>query len=371
MLPAALPAYAFALMRGAGNRALLGTAILTLLALSAPTASAGGLASRVDPFAGTRPGPRTFGGGHNFPGAALPFGMVQWSPDTTPADRHGAGGYDYRDDHLRGFSLTHLSGAGCALYGDFPFLPTTEPLSASPARTGSRASLASSSPAFPMPTSRRRPGYYSVQLNPVRGGGDRRRTDRDDPNRHRPLHLPQKPALEHPDQRRRQRPARRLRHRGDQPQPPGNQRRRLQRPLLRPTRPLQGLLRRCLQSSLRRLRHLAAQCAQSRLHRSQRQPGAAGCPANSAAQEPTRPSHTTKNRKVLARVGISFVSVEGARTNLAAESRGRGFGTIVHPARGRWNQALGRIRVSGGPPQLLDTFYTALYHAGPCPAHLQ
>ncbi len=60
---------------------------------------------------------------------------------------------------------------------------------------------------------------------------------------------------------------------------------------------------------------------------------------------------------------ISFVSVDGARANLAAESAGRGFGEIARLARGRWNQALGRVRVSGGPKPLLDTFYTALYHA--------
>ena len=48
--------------------------------------------------------------------------MVQWSPDTTPSAPH-SGGYDYRDHHITGFSLTHLSGAGCAVYGDFPFRP--------------------------------------------------------------------------------------------------------------------------------------------------------------------------------------------------------------------------------------------------------
>jgi putative alpha-1,2-mannosidase len=100
---------------------------LALLLSSPAAASTRGLAGHVDVFAGTRPGPHTFGGGHNFPGAALPFGMVQWSPDTTPAAPH-SGGYDYRDHHLSGFSLTHLSGAGCEVYGDFPFLPTTEPL---------------------------------------------------------------------------------------------------------------------------------------------------------------------------------------------------------------------------------------------------
>ena len=96
-----------------------------------------GLADHVHVFAGTRPGHDTFGGGHNFPGAAAPFGMVQWSPDTTPADRNGRGGYDYRDSHIKGFSLTHLAGAGCSLYGDFPFMPTTEPIDASPAAGGS------------------------------------------------------------------------------------------------------------------------------------------------------------------------------------------------------------------------------------------
>src|SRR3954454_9442592 len=98
-------------------------------------AEAAGPAQLVAPFAGTQPGTSTFGGGHNFPGAALPFGMVQLSPDTTPSDQH-SGGYDYRDNQLKGFSLTHLSGAGCALYGDFPLLPTTEPLRASPAPHG-------------------------------------------------------------------------------------------------------------------------------------------------------------------------------------------------------------------------------------------
>ena len=125
-------------------------AAFALLTALAPATLAAGLAGHVRVFAGTRPGHDTFGGGHNFPGAAAPFGMVQWSPDTTPADRNGRGGYDYRDSHLKGFSLTHLAGAGCSLYGDFPFLPTTEPLTA-PRRPATR-SPASSSPASPTPT---------------------------------------------------------------------------------------------------------------------------------------------------------------------------------------------------------------------------
>jgi predicted alpha-1,2-mannosidase len=86
---------------------------------SAP--AAGRLASLVD----TRTW--TSGGGNTFPGAEVPFGMVQWSPDTMPTYNAG-GGYDYSDTKLWGYSLTHVSGPGCGAAGDVPMLPTTGPL---------------------------------------------------------------------------------------------------------------------------------------------------------------------------------------------------------------------------------------------------
>jgi predicted alpha-1,2-mannosidase len=66
----------------------------------------------------------TSGGGNTFPGADVPFGMVQWSPDTYP-DRNAGGGYGYGDTKLMGYSLTHLSGPGCGAGGDVPILPMT------------------------------------------------------------------------------------------------------------------------------------------------------------------------------------------------------------------------------------------------------
>jgi predicted alpha-1,2-mannosidase len=66
----------------------------------------------------------TSGGGNTFPGADVPFGMVQWSPDTYP-DRSAGGGYGYGDTKLMGYSLTHLSGPGCGAAGDVPILPMT------------------------------------------------------------------------------------------------------------------------------------------------------------------------------------------------------------------------------------------------------
>jgi putative alpha-1,2-mannosidase len=56
--------------------------------------------------------------GNTFPGATLPFGMMQWSPDT-----RSDGWYHHGDKTLRGFSLTHISGAGCPVYADVPILP--------------------------------------------------------------------------------------------------------------------------------------------------------------------------------------------------------------------------------------------------------
>ena len=69
----------------------------------------------------------TTSGGNTFPGAEVPYGMVQWSPDTVP-DRNAGGGYSYTDTTLYGYSLTHISGPGCGAAGDVPILPVTAAL---------------------------------------------------------------------------------------------------------------------------------------------------------------------------------------------------------------------------------------------------
>ncbi|OFX40277.1 MAG: hypothetical protein A2X08_05725 [Bacteroidetes bacterium GWA2_32_17] len=72
----------------------------------------------VNPFIGTG------GHGHTYPGASLPFGMVQFSPDTRLEGWDGCSGYHYSDSVIYGFSHTHLSGTGCSDYGDILFMPT-------------------------------------------------------------------------------------------------------------------------------------------------------------------------------------------------------------------------------------------------------
>src|SRR2546429_9831305 len=97
-------------------------AVLALSVLSAPPAAAASdLAGLVNPFIGTGSGGPVVGEVDTFPGATVPFGMVQWSPDTP---RKPSGGGDWFDDHdLTGVSLTHPSRDACPTGGHLPFLP--------------------------------------------------------------------------------------------------------------------------------------------------------------------------------------------------------------------------------------------------------
>ncbi|MFM9986818.1 MAG: glycoside hydrolase family 92 protein, partial [Flavobacteriales bacterium] len=79
----------------------------------------------INPFIGTG------GHGHTYPGATVPFGMVQLSPDTRLEGWDGCGGYHYSDSIIYGFSHTHLQGTGISDYGDILFMPTNNKLKVS------------------------------------------------------------------------------------------------------------------------------------------------------------------------------------------------------------------------------------------------
>jgi predicted alpha-1,2-mannosidase len=122
----------------------------TLLALAVP-ARADDPVLLVDPIVGTS-GNSIDGPSDTFPGADAPFGMVQWSPDT-PSQPAG-GGYLYNDGQITGFSLTHLSGPGCSVFGDISILPTT----------GVIEDPASARQPFTHVTEEASPGFYAIQL---------------------------------------------------------------------------------------------------------------------------------------------------------------------------------------------------------------
>jgi predicted alpha-1,2-mannosidase len=103
------------------------------LALLAPSVTATAASARAvsDPASLVNTLIGTSGAVDTFPGADAPFGMLQWSPDTSP-HRTDGGGYEYDDSKLLGYSLTHISGPGCSAYGDVPILPTVGRIGADP-----------------------------------------------------------------------------------------------------------------------------------------------------------------------------------------------------------------------------------------------
>jgi predicted alpha-1,2-mannosidase len=111
---------------------------------ASPAALVTSPASLVNPFIGTT------NSADDFPGADVPFGMVQWSPDTP--SRPDGGGYEYNDSSTTGFSLTHISGPGCGAAGDVPILPTVGAISTTATDSFSHSNESAS------------PGYYSVAL---------------------------------------------------------------------------------------------------------------------------------------------------------------------------------------------------------------
>ena len=119
------------------------------------------LTSYVNPFIGTG------GHGHTYPGATMPFGMMQLSPDTRLDGWDGCSGYHFSDEYIYGFSHTHLSGTGVSDYGDILLMPTNAinfnngadaSTSSSQAQKGYRAHFSHDNEVA-------EPGYYKVHLD--------------------------------------------------------------------------------------------------------------------------------------------------------------------------------------------------------------
>ena len=321
-----------------GPRASVGSTASIAVRHSNPTPDYGG---DVNVFAGTG------AAGNTFPGPDLPFGMVQWSPDTTSSG--APSGYRYEDHAIRGFSLTHLSGSGCPIYEDIPFMPVLGAPRPSPA-----VLPAAYRSGFWHADETGAPGYYSVGLASgvrveltatTRAGFGRFTyprgaaatmlitTGRTDAHGQGPSTVRIDPA----------------------------------------TWTISGQASGgefCGHTSNHYTVYFVAQfnrpfaeygAWQGRAVR----PGASGASGRGSGAYVSFAA--AANPVVLARVGLSFVSIDGARANLAAEAPS-GFTTadfdlVRGEAAAAWDRALGRIEVSGGSQADTRTFYTMLYHA--------
>lgn len=301
-----------------------------------------GPARYVDPFIGTAdssaPHPVLNGAaGATFPGAALPFGAVQWSPDTPNA---APAGYSYSDELISGFSLTHLNGAGCPAARDFPIFPLAKApdFSAYPQERFSHDAEKAS------------PGFYEVKLGSgilvdltaSARTGFARFTFPDHADAHVLLSgTSQADSLQVSDFR---------------AAVEGND-------TLTGSRTNTAF---CVLDTNQHTVYFAARFDRpftefGTFENSDAAPGAREVTSTTGGLFVR--FDTNETRVVHMKVGISYVSVEGARANLEAENPGWDFDATHAAAVSRWNDYLSRVQIEGGTPDELRMFYTALYHA--------
>jgi len=288
------------------------------------------LTDYVNPFIGTG------GHGHTYPGASYPFGMVQVSPDTRLSGWDGCSAYHASDDTIFGFSHTHLSGTGCSDYGDILLMPVA-----------GKVTLSNYGYASPIDSSSEKatPGYYRVRLTKGDIMAELTATKRTG------FHRYTFPATTLPgmvlDLNHRDNVIESDLHLVNDREVEGYRfstawaREQRVYFVIRFSRPIQETLIECDGNINQRDEEIRGKDIKA-LFRFQ----------------PFR--HTGE---LLVKVGISAVSIEGARMNLDKEDPGWDFDNVLEECRVAWTKELEKITVNGGSLDNRMVFYTALYHA--------
>jgi predicted alpha-1,2-mannosidase len=294
----------------------------------------------VDPFIGTG------GHGHTFPGAIVPFGMMQLSPDTRLTGWDGCSGYHYSDSIIYGFSHTHLSGTGISDYGDILLMPTVGDVFLN-ARNGDQTDKGYAS-RFSHQNETARPGYYSVKLDDENIFVELTATKRAGLHRYTYPSTDQANIILD------------LKHR-DKVTDSG----------LRITGGQTFVGWRKSEAWARnQIIYFAGEFSQPFT--------AWGVARDDKIYEGMREIRgqnvkaffrfdASAGAPVMVRIGISAVSIDGARKNLAAELNHWDFDKVKADAARAWNAELSKIEVTGGTEAQRRTFYTALYHAMTAP----
>ncbi|MFI5935139.1 GH92 family glycosyl hydrolase [Actinoplanes sp. NPDC051494] len=306
--------------------------------------------------------------GNTYPGAVTPFGMLAWSPQTsrgTQVSTPAPGGYQYTATRIRGLSLTHLSGVGCSgANGDIPIMPHVGDISSSPSADATDAVFAST---FSHANEVAKPGYYKVGLDSGAGAE---------------LTVTPRTGF------------------GRFSFPAGTSASMLFRTSMSETgsadatvhidpatRTITGSVsagnfcgpQSTNNSTAYYTLHFTAQLDQpfattGTWQDSTLTPGGTDARGGSGYSNTGRPNpgkgsggyvtFAPGTTNVGMRVAISYVSLDGAVKNLAAESPERlSFGAIQAGARSAWSARLKKIGIGGGTEDQKTTFYTALYHA--------
>ncbi len=293
----------------------------------------------VNPFVGTAGRDM----GNTYPGATLPFGMMQWSPETLLGFVKHDGSYYYGDNEIRQFSLNHLSGPGCPIMGDVPIMPFIGEMVKTPTTDEKSFALK-----FSHANEEASPGYYSVafdngiktQLTVTTRSGIGRFTFPASPRAGIFFNVGRNGTGVFTAS---------VDITGD--------------------REISGSVSTghfCVVSEDTYTVYFAAEFSRpfedfgtwsiwnvSEGQRTVRGPGTGGFVE----------FDTTKDPVVTMKIALSYVSAAKARQNLEREIPGWNFDAVREAAHNRWNHDLGLIQIDGGTDDQKRVFYTALYHA--------
>jgi predicted alpha-1,2-mannosidase len=337
----------------------LAGALATGMALSAtPPARA---VEQPTPWQSVDPRIGTGGDGHTFPGATVPFGMVQLSPDTAMPDfKHSykyAAGYQYSDTSLLGFSHTHFSGSGHSDLGDVLVMPIAgdvrlEPGDAAVPNSGYRSR-------FSHDTEKAEAGYYAVTLADYDIRAELTASARIGWHRYtypvgKPAHvlLDLRPSIyDYPGKVLWSA----LRVRDDGTVTGGRTTRGWA-----PGRQLYFAIRFSQPMTTREIYDKDTDAP----YKGFAGPGAKGVNSDAASSRALVGVFDFGNLKapLMVKVAISSVSEDNAVANLDKDGAGWSFDTQRANARKSWEKVLGTVDVSA-PAQTRTMFYTALYHS--------
>jgi predicted alpha-1,2-mannosidase len=278
--------------------------------------------------------------GHAYPGALVPFGMVQLSPDTMLQGWDGSSGYHYSDTVLRGFSHTHLAGTGVGCLGDVLLTPTVGEVKLEPGAPGNGYVSR-----FSHSRETATPGYYRVFLDDPKVTAELTATERCGFHRytfpatdaahfildlvHGVGNTPVEAALNVENNT----------TVSGKRESNGWGGRRAAYFVMQFSNPFESF---GLEHGKQRL--------------------APGVRQASGRNVMAFFNYRTKaNEVVLVKVGISGTSIEGARRNLEAEIPGWNFDRVRSAAVERWKAALDAVKIETFDPQIRNTFYANLY----------
>lgn len=286
-----------------------------------------------DPMVGTG------GHGHTFPGAIVPFGMVQLSPDTRLGGWDGCSGYHYSDSVIYGFSHTHLSGTGCLDYGDILVMPTVGKVKLTHKAYRSH---------FSHQNEKATPGYYSVLLDQSRIKAELTVGKRTGWHKYTfPKSGQANIILDM------------------------NHRDRVKSAEINVTSDRELTGHRC-SSSWSDEQHVYFVMQFSKPFKK------SGIYKGGILSAKTKHGKgiilrsfvtfdTQEGEAVYVKVGISAVSIEGARKNLEADQAGWDFDKVALDAKQEWNKELSKIEIESKDNSVMRTFYSAMYHVMTAP----